>query len=148
MTTPPLPERYDVVTRANPDTAGYVNVPVWSECDVRSYGEACYADGAAAERGRCAKTVEAQGGDDRFGMSVVHAKSYETLRAVATLIREGHAGDATPTPHQAREMARGIVALCDDVRRVRSLVESDGHAATFQTMGQYRSALLREIPRA
>ena len=78
----------------------------------------------------------------------MYAKSYETLRAVALLIQEGHTGNATPTPHQAREFARGIVALCDELTRVRAMVESDSFAATFQTIGQYRSAMLRKLPRA
>lgn len=73
--------------------------------------------------------------------------SYETLRAVAVLIREGHAGNATPTPAQAREFARGIVALCDELERTRALVADDALAATFQTLGQYRSALLTRLPR-
>lgn len=73
--------------------------------------------------------------------------SYETLRAVALLIRDGHTGNATPTPHQAQEMARGIVAVCDALEDARALVADDALAASFQTLGQYRSALLRRMPR-
>jgi hypothetical protein len=74
--------------------------------------------------------------------------SYATLRAVALLIREGHAGTATPTPEQAREFARGIVALCDELEAARRLVADDALAASFQTLGQYRTELLRRLPRA
>jgi hypothetical protein len=76
-----------------------------------------------------------------------HGQSYETLRAVAMLIRDGHAGNATPTPHQAREMARGIVAMCDALEAARGLVADDALAATCQTLGQYRSLLLRQMSR-
>lgn len=50
--------------------------------------------------------------------------SYETLRAVALLVREGHAGNATPTPHQAREFARGLVVLCDEVDALREALKT------------------------
>ena len=72
---------------------------------------------------------------------------YSPLRAVALLIRDGHAGSATPTPHQTREMARGIVAMCDALEDARGLVADDALAATCQTLGQYRSLLLRRMSR-
>lgn len=33
----------------------------------------------------------------------------------------------------------------DDIKRLRALIADDAHALTFQTFGQYRTALLREI---
>ena len=44
MNLPPLPLRYDLVTRANPETGGYRDVPVYSADDMRAYGEACAAE--------------------------------------------------------------------------------------------------------
>jgi hypothetical protein len=46
---PPMPERFDVVTR------GTEQVPVWTAEDMRAYAAAC----VAAERERCARIVEA-----------------------------------------------------------------------------------------
>jgi hypothetical protein len=73
--------------------------------------------------------------------------SYATLRAVALLIQEGLAGNAAPTPHQAKEFARGIVALCDELEKTRSLIGDDAFAMSFQTLGQYRTELLKRLPR-
>jgi hypothetical protein len=74
-------------------------------------------------------------------------KSYETLRAVALLIQEGYAGHTKPTPEQTKEFARGIVVLCDELESTRRLVADDSFAASFQTFGQYRTALLKMLPR-
>lgn len=56
MNLPPLPLRYDLVTRANPETGGYRDVPVYSADDMRAYGEAC----AAAEHKRMNAVLAAQ----------------------------------------------------------------------------------------
>jgi hypothetical protein len=50
----PLPYRFDVVTRGNPDTGGYIEVPVWSSVDMHAYATQRERD--AIER--CAQICE------------------------------------------------------------------------------------------
>ena len=53
-----------------------------------------------------------------------------------------HRGAHDGKQHIAEWAYAEIVALHDELLRVRKQVEDDALAATFQTLGQYRSALL------
>ena len=77
-TLPPLPLRFDVVTRANPDTGGYHSVAVFSGANMRAYGEAC----AAAEREACAEVC-----DSLLDASDIEWPSTEWVRRCAAAIR-------------------------------------------------------------
>jgi hypothetical protein len=79
MTTPKLPDRFDVVTRAE-GLGVFSNVAVWNREDMLSYAAEC----VAAERERCAKVCEdLYGPNDWFIGSVLMDKCAAAIRAGA-----------------------------------------------------------------
>ena len=68
----------------------------------------------------------------------------------------GHpAGPTTPAPDQIytgpagdfvyAEAYRALLAENERLRELEALIRDDSYAITFQTMGQYRTALLRAL---
>ena len=53
-------------------------------------------------------------------------------------------GDRHWTPEE-RDLADAVVRLRERVERARELVSSDALAITYQTLGQYRTALLAAL---
>lgn len=50
------------------------------------------------------------------------------------------------TSHQAKMLAEWVDKNQDEkMKRLAALIADDGHAMSFQSMGQYRNFLLREI---
>ena len=59
----------------------------------------------------------------------------EVMRAAALLVAAGHASGARPTREQAETMARGLVELADEVRRLKSVLRAIADPMSFKHQG-------------
>ena len=85
------------------------------------------------------------------GVSAMSAELGPLPEAANDNRKHGRAGFHTPnapayTAEQMREYAAQSVAA--DREQTRALISNDAHACTFQSLGQYRTALLRFLCRA
>lgn len=65
------------------------------------------------------------------GGELVDKKELELVRAAAVLIANGEAGMARPTFRQAETMARGIVAMADEVSTLRDALQKIADPNSF-----------------
>ena len=77
-----------------------------------------------------------------------HPVSYAIIRFMAqNIVDSGIWNTRTPTMLQSSQFARAVVDLCDELERLRAIVADDALAIEFQSIGQYRSMLFKQIPR-
>lgn len=69
------------------------------------------------------------------GLEPMQDEDLEMMRAAALLVSAGHCGAVRPTREQAETMARGLVELADEVRRLKSVLRAIADPMSFKHRG-------------